>query len=448
MSSKSESKAIYFWMDIFCIPKITLGDTDSHDTKELFLTALDLMTLTYAMAETVLVLDSELQELEPRFLLNPKESALSYASNALLFMSCRWMSRSWTLQEGALASDERLWYQTKSSVISHKRCFNPSNDRSENPDRSIRTFKHFSDRQSERVKLTESSTALLLADHIANTMMLPFAGSDPSIFGPLVNRIMYTSDSPNNILRDLSFRHVWESFNGRATSKPEDAFVILANLLDFMVNRISRIKVDKSTIMDTAEDKLERMKIMLLSQERLPIDLLCAKDLPIAGAASNYSTWIPAAPGLPALSPVEVSRSMMLKRNCMVLDPHHGPRGFFYKELCDVPAHLCVPLGEPWAPAQADISLDVDCIPSGSKYVSVSGAYIYLNLLEGAHHLTADLCGTGALFSMSGSCHEHVSVRYVCSLRYRLTWRSNLQDLLAVDESSYDKPICVELGNI
>jgi hypothetical protein len=62
---------------------------------------MSLMTATYVGAKYVMLLES-LQSI-------PCEVANSSTFEFHL-MSCRWMGRAWTLQEGALASARALWY--------------------------------------------------------------------------------------------------------------------------------------------------------------------------------------------------------------------------------------------------------------------------------------------------------------------------------------------------
>lgn len=92
---------LLFWCDTLCCP------VQSKEAKDL---ALSQMRRTYEMASHVLVLDSSLR----------LYSAESFDHEELCsrVLSCSWMSRLWTLQEGVLARvGQRLWFQFQDEAV-------------------------------------------------------------------------------------------------------------------------------------------------------------------------------------------------------------------------------------------------------------------------------------------------------------------------------------------
>ncbi|KAF2670015.1 hypothetical protein BT63DRAFT_423984, partial [Microthyrium microscopicum] len=89
---KSRTRIMPFWLDTICCP---VEDNKYQDK------AIGLMRRTYENARAVLVLDAALQVNKHRQLLD--------GDVLLRIFSCRWNSRLWTFQEGALA--ERLFFQ-------------------------------------------------------------------------------------------------------------------------------------------------------------------------------------------------------------------------------------------------------------------------------------------------------------------------------------------------
>lgn len=79
---------VTFWLDIYCVP---VGE----NTQDLRERAIAQMTPTYALAQYVLVLDSELQRVRPE--------QQGFAERMAVLAVCGWQTRCWTHQEGSLA---------------------------------------------------------------------------------------------------------------------------------------------------------------------------------------------------------------------------------------------------------------------------------------------------------------------------------------------------------
>lgn len=184
-----QETTLLFWMDIFCIPVEKKGDGLDEQRSTLKKKAIALMTPIYAGAERVLVLDSELDLLS--------HDCLSFVELTARLMTCGWMSRAWTLQEGSLTS--RLCFQFGNGFI-----FAREGQISLSEMLKIsRWNKHFDER-----------TELLLEGR--NAWYLPSVGQ-------------HQPDERNHLTgREVQFIEVWNSLLSRSTTKPEDLHNILA----------------------------------------------------------------------------------------------------------------------------------------------------------------------------------------------------------------------------
>ncbi|MBE3044157.1 hypothetical protein IMZ48_16615, partial [Candidatus Bathyarchaeota archaeon] len=98
---------------MFCIPVQKPNSPRHADLKD---QAIALMDLTYSCASQVLVLDSEMEYVAAN---RGGGDDLKSSTEALArFATSKWMGRSWTLQEGALAA--ALWTYYSGSLARHK----------------------------------------------------------------------------------------------------------------------------------------------------------------------------------------------------------------------------------------------------------------------------------------------------------------------------------------
>lgn len=88
-----KAEPVHFWIDTLCVPS-SPGDAKKEAIKR--------MRETYALADKVLVLDATLRRIPV--------SNRSILEQALWIYSSNWMSRLWTLQEGALS--QSLWVRS------------------------------------------------------------------------------------------------------------------------------------------------------------------------------------------------------------------------------------------------------------------------------------------------------------------------------------------------
>ena len=180
---------LFFWMDTFCVPVENKGDGLDEQRSTLKKKAIALMTPTYARAERVLVLDSELDLLS--------HDDLSFVELTARLMTCSWMGRAWTLQEGSLTS--RLCFQFGNGFIFAREGQSSLSEML----KISRWNNHFDER-----------TELLLEGR--NAWYLPSVGQ-------------HEPDERNNLTgREVQFIEVWNSLISRSTTKPEDLHNILA----------------------------------------------------------------------------------------------------------------------------------------------------------------------------------------------------------------------------
>jgi hypothetical protein len=183
-------------MDVFCIPVERPGVQRNTDLKDV---AIQLMDLTYSGAHQVLVLDAEMELIQrDDGIVNETERLNQSIESLSRVATCKWMTRSWTLQEGALASE--LWLDYANHPSKHKEFY---------------THRY-------RPSLVEDvpPELLSLADELEQQLSLPSVGRGAQ---HMSNAAPYCSSA-----REVQFLEVWNSLIGRSTTKPEDFHCIVA----------------------------------------------------------------------------------------------------------------------------------------------------------------------------------------------------------------------------
>ena len=156
------------------------------------------MDLTYSCAQQVLVLDAEL-DLVPlqQTTSDELERLKTYLEQLSRYATCSWMGRSWTLQEGALASD--LWIQYAGRPKLHK---------------SLCSLD-----MPQQIFNGASIEVLAMIADIRNHCNLPFVGR-----GTQTQTVAADYGSP----RQVQFLEVWNGMIGRSTTQTEDLYCIVA----------------------------------------------------------------------------------------------------------------------------------------------------------------------------------------------------------------------------
>ncbi|KAJ6446739.1 hypothetical protein O9K51_01512 [Purpureocillium lavendulum] len=383
---------IVFWMDVFCIPVERQGIQRNTDLKG---TAIQLMDLTYSCAHQVLVLDAEMESIEPQRGSGDELGILNSCLGTLArATTCRWMTRSWTLQEGALAST--LWIDYAQRLTPHKSFYD------------FRIAPSLVDQAAPEI--------LSLIDILEEHTALPFVGRGSQ---DMTHAAPYCSSA-----REVQFLEVWNSLIGRSTTKPEDFHCILAKqvapafLLDFSVHELLKVGRSDSPQPDNGLDmdrSNARMRSIIQAQKRLPMQLFCFQGRNALNG--NKMGWLPEKPIGPPLTDDAFLRSVTIV-----------PEGFAMEGSCLAYCFLA------WPPPNAATSFCLD-IPSRTSAhphvvldlpdagsVSNSELLIYLNIDADAHTLLSESMQSGAAFLVTERQTSSLKVTYLCSVKFRHCW--------------------------
>jgi hypothetical protein len=107
-------KQQYIWIETLCVP----ADPTIQNLKDLKQQAIDKMAFVYSLAKVVLVLDPTLQDLQ--------YGDMGTIAADTQILTCSWMSRCWTFQEGCLGHE--LCFRLKDRVLNIKNWKFPTSD--------------------------------------------------------------------------------------------------------------------------------------------------------------------------------------------------------------------------------------------------------------------------------------------------------------------------------
>ncbi|PMD62165.1 uncharacterized protein K444DRAFT_363221 [Hyaloscypha bicolor E] len=254
-----DTSTIYLWIDTLCIPA-----NPAPDEKRLQRKAIDSMALVYSMAMQVLVIDQSVRELSVQ-----TETGLSLAAE---LMSCPWMTRSWTYQEGSLSRQTTFLLMDGWVNPKHLSLLNAGGVVRKPP----RTF-----------------VKALMREFLDGLNDMP----------DLLNRSVHGSSPQEPAL----FVQIWNDLASRRTSIPDDLHGLLAVLLGLSAQEIldPQMRSHKS---DAGEDKrvpayddqktrssAERMLAVYLSQASLPLSMIFTSFPPNTPMCNN-NDWMPRFP--------------------------------------------------------------------------------------------------------------------------------------------------------
>lgn len=232
MFTDRQTQRATFWMDTLLIP---VGEANA----ELRNKAIQSMSLVYARAKNVLVLDAELQKLSLQDL--PLEQASAHV------LSSSWMTRCWTLQEACLSGN---WVvQFKDGI-----------------------FDPYAAKESAYVVRQKAIKESAWDDKV-DLIQESISWFDRM---PGMRQLSVFSRSQDSEL--ANFIETWNQLSERSTSKAEDLHVIFANMLDLPAADITKLPYD------------QRMKAILRSQSFLPMSLLYHERTKIDDTRNR---WIP-----------------------------------------------------------------------------------------------------------------------------------------------------------
>ncbi|KAK6866345.1 hypothetical protein PG995_002873 [Apiospora arundinis] len=410
-SPETRNEPIRLWIDTFCIPVVgtheanhptdqTGNDLRSQRNHDLKQKAIRMMTLIYAGADAVLALDSELQSHSPY--------DISFAELTARAHVCGWKGRAWTLQEGALAF--KLGFQLSNGVLFTK----------------------------EAQKMYNESVKVAMWNKDFDEYFQLLKDCRQSWFLPSIGR--HRLDRVRNLrAREVQFMEVWNNLLGKSTTKPDDFFEIVANLLDFDASHIR--KLGKMSDM---------MGAMIFRQHRIPLDIICLpSDHPEGPIPMHFH--VPERPRDLVLTEESFKTYLsQYDRRQFALDSTHGPTGYRVMISQFPIQQFCI---RPTSYVDSNVShIEVLLATSlGDDVTYRKGVYLYFATLP-SHGLLQDTKHCGACFVIEYDKKKSLSVRYACSLKFRLcragsscrTARPNIIPAMLVGR---DVKVLVDIGH-
>ena len=255
-----DSSAIYLWIDTLCIP----ADPEICDQKYLQKKAIDSMALIYSTAMQVLVIDQSVKQRSLK-----SESGLALAAELL---TCPWMTRSWTYQEGCLS--RQTTFLLEDGLV---------NPRSQ----------HFPNTSHTAEKKTSIFEKVLMDEILEEFNNMP----------DVMNSSVIGSSSGGDPL----FIQIWNELSTRRTSIPDDLHGLLAVLLGLSAQEIlgqqmpppelaARTKGEAKRVQESdTRPPAERMLASYMSQPCLPLSMLFT-PFPQNTPMCNSNDWMPRFP--------------------------------------------------------------------------------------------------------------------------------------------------------
>ncbi|RMJ13939.1 hypothetical protein CDV36_006424 [Fusarium kuroshium] len=266
-----------FWLDTLCIPVSTPGDSAEikADVDKLKLLAINQMGQIYAAASQILVLDSELQQVGAGVL-----DQISHVESLARLVSCAWMRRCWTLQEGALAN--KITFQ---SAIGPMTPFLPPRITEESvafsllpgPFIYLRIYQLYKWEMTHRESVQERKDNPILVH-----LRYRFQEVLDNVTSTYNRSRFFGQATPASQLE--VFSAVWNQLAYRNTTKKEDLPAIFSNLLDINVWKLLQHRPE------------DRMKALLRGTDALPIDLLFNTGPRALSGKDSLDRWVPSQP--------------------------------------------------------------------------------------------------------------------------------------------------------
>jgi hypothetical protein len=265
-------------MDTLCIPV-----DDEH--AELRTEAINRMAAYYAQATGTLILDSELQRL--RIAVDEAEEVLARIAH------CAWAGRCWTMQEGAISPI--CYFQCADGALQldgadHGKQVSWLLDASASGNTMSligRSFKEIGRCMGQQVRgwVVANKRSTHADGSALNKLFLRIILDDFQVRRRKFERWDVNSAMRfNETVQNYRFVTVWNELSQRTTTKFEDIYIIMANVLDFNAGQIMKLPTD------------ERMKAILWSGRYVPLSLLYS-DGPRLNPGKNYrGGWVPSTP--------------------------------------------------------------------------------------------------------------------------------------------------------
>ncbi|KAF4415140.1 hypothetical protein FACUT_13638 [Fusarium acutatum] len=269
-----------FWLDTLCIPVAAPSASvdEKADVNRLKMFAINQMSLVYASAFQVYIIDSEL-EVDADVL--DETTQTEYLAR---FICCAWMRRCWTLQEGALA--KKIILESKFGPLTPLiPCINDFSfvDMMEAPwmfiHRWIRSFVSLMPLLVEMMSLDDKQFMMKESQPVNAHLRAGLL--------QVLHDVIRTYDRGRSLGRATAesqlekFCKVWNHLAYRNTTQKEDMPVIFANLLALNAWKILQYPPS------------ERMTVLLRSVNYLPVDLLFNHGSRTFASLDCQISWIP-----------------------------------------------------------------------------------------------------------------------------------------------------------
>lgn len=234
LTRRYRNVSMRFWLDTLCVP-LRQHHADARDR------AISQMKDVYMNAYQVLVLDTELQSIDP---LDISEAFMRISLSG-------WMRRLWTLHEGVLGN--RLLIKFKNGTLNLEKGYKELG------------FKFQADlgRKFECVFGTPMADARQTFWRMRSLRDELFVGPEGKIVGISRKTIRYKDPYQEAVLRRCSrIMQAFDACRYRTTSRTEDMYICLANLLGWDTSNLWSVPVNR------------RMRLLLEQQEVLPQGVL------------------------------------------------------------------------------------------------------------------------------------------------------------------------------
>jgi len=336
------SKVPHMWMDTLCIPV-------RPEHADLRMKAINRMALIYTGAKQVLVLDTELRQLDRK----PKPRELIDAK----ILCSKWNERCWTLQEGALARKCLFQFRDSAIAASHyeESVLQLFRRGLKSPITSLKlAWRLFIDDLSMKRVDYDFPPPRVSSDfgqeYIRKKLSMAAVQSAMADLDIVSNA--RDRQKPGEDLRLVKFVRSWNEVGRRSTTKDADIHVILANLTDFSAAQIMSLGTQQ-----------ERTLMMLQCIGRFPLDMLY-NDYSRPEAGGNHADrWVPS---VPASQPLSARVLLRYVKEGLILEAERPDAlpDIFYIDSAAMPSRFCFRVEN----KAADLWYWVNCIqPADDK---------------------------------------------------------------------------------
>ena len=390
-----DKRRVNFWIDTLCIP-VAGSSRSAQENSNLKLRAIRHIAPIYASASTTITIDKGLQSTR---LLKPN---LIYGDEfAALILSSNWMVRGWTLEEGSLSSGAVF-------------------DIKGRPYQMLGTLNHLAPRLQEDHSPLERASLQARQSLVFNLKRALLQDRKQLLDIPGASKMSTWASR----VRIPQFVWAWNSLLERSTTKPFDAPIILASLLDFKVTGLKDVPRE------------QMLQMLIQNCDELPLSLLYNKGPRLSIQGHPELSWVPtriAGDRLVSGAALRRAASVVTNRQVIYYIDRRGcnpastlvlatPAGQLIPENVDI-FRIKVPRGRHSAAVQEYI-IQVHQVPvTASDNVFSGRDHGQAQTEAESTYLVLDMaCGTSSKRGYSGRgaiLHVHSSTSRTTNLEYR-----------------------------